>query len=167
MIVSFWGGELDWSRFNLIKRPKKLCFEKNPLKDSSEVSPYRIYDDTTKTTAGKNWCISVSFPSALNKQGSWQVRRLKRGVRGSLYLFWFKWNSLELRSLKRKVFDTEAFARRCSAKKGVLRNFAKFIGKHLCQSLFFYKVAGLRPGVTSYSVFWRSKDQKYYKNWKY
>ena len=28
-------------------------------------------------------------------------------------------------------------------KKGVLRNFAKFTGKHLCQSLFFNKVAGL------------------------
>ena len=32
--------------------------------------------------------------------------------------------------------------RRCSVKKGVLRNFAKFTGKHLCQSLFFNKVAG-------------------------
>ena len=30
-------------------------------------------------------------------------------------------------------------------KKGVLRNFAKFTGKHLCQSLFFNKIAGLRP----------------------
>ena len=28
-------------------------------------------------------------------------------------------------------------------KKGVLRNFAKFTGKHLCQGLFFNKVAGL------------------------
>ena len=28
--------------------------------------------------------------------------------------------------------------------KGVLRNFAKFTGKHLCQSLFFNKVAGGR-----------------------
>ena len=28
----------------------------------------------------------------------------------------------------------------CSVKKGVLRNFAKFTGKHLCQSLFFDKV---------------------------
>ena len=26
-------------------------------------------------------------------------------------------------------------------KKGALRNFAKFTGKHLCQSLFFNKVA--------------------------
>ena len=29
------------------------------------------------------------------------------------------------------------------SKKGVLKNFAKFTGKHLCQSLFFNKVAGL------------------------
>ena len=31
---------------------------------------------------------------------------------------------------------------RCCNRKGVLRNFAKFIGKHLRQSLFFNKVAG-------------------------
>ena len=35
----------------------------------------------------------------------------------------------------------EAVAQRCSLKKGVLRNFAKFTGKHLCQSVFFNKVA--------------------------
>ena len=29
-------------------------------------------------------------------------------------------------------------------KKGVLKNFTKFTGKHLCQSLFFNKVADLR-----------------------
>ena len=37
----------------------------------------------------------------------------------------------------------EALAQRCSCKKGVLRNFAKFTGKQLCQSLFFNKVAAL------------------------
>ena len=31
---------------------------------------------------------------------------------------------------------------RCSVKKSVLKNFAKFTGKHLRQSLFFNKVAG-------------------------
>ena len=37
--------------------------------------------------------------------------------------------------------------RRCSVRKGVLRNFAKFRGKHLCQSLFFNnKVAGTQAG---------------------
>ena len=32
---------------------------------------------------------------------------------------------------------------RCSVRKGVLRNFTKFKGKHLCLSLLFIKVAGL------------------------
>ena len=32
-------------------------------------------------------------------------------------------------------------------KKGVLRNFAKFTGKHLCQSLFFNKVAGFKESL--------------------
>ena len=30
-------------------------------------------------------------------------------------------------------------------KKCVLRNYAKFTGKGLCQGLFFHKVVGLRP----------------------
>ena len=33
--------------------------------------------------------------------------------------------------------------RRCSIRKGVLKNFTKFSGKHLCQSFFFNKVASL------------------------
>ena len=42
---------------------------------------------------------------------------------------------------------------RCSVRKGILRNFAKFTGKHLCQSLFFNKVAGPRtPFSQSTSV---------------
>ena len=32
-------------------------------------------------------------------------------------------------------------------KKGVLRNFPKFTGKHLCQSLCFNKVPGLKPST--------------------
>ena len=35
----------------------------------------------------------------------------------------------------------------CSVRKGVLRNFAKFTGKHLCQSLSFNKVIGLRSAT--------------------
>ena len=36
---------------------------------------------------------------------------------------------------------TEAVVARYSGKKDVLRNFAKFTGKHLCQRIFFNKVA--------------------------
>ena len=39
-------------------------------------------------------------------------------------------------------------------KKGVLRNFAKFTGKHLCQSLFFNKVAGLKPATLLKKRLW-------------
>ena len=48
---------------------------------------------------------------------------------------------------------------RCSVRRGVPRNFAKFTGKYLCQSLFFNKVAGLRqhlfyraPPVAAFEV---------------
>ena len=37
--------------------------------------------------------------------------------------------------------------RRCSVKKGVLRNFEKFIGQHLCQSLLLEKSYRLRPAT--------------------
>ena len=30
-------------------------------------------------------------------------------------------------------------------KTDVLKNFAEYTGKHLCESLFFDKIAGLRP----------------------
>ena len=41
---------------------------------------------------------------------------------------------------------------RCSVTKGILRNFAKFTGKQLCQSLFFNKVADLRLWHGSFPV---------------
>ena len=40
-------------------------------------------------------------------------------------------------------FSFRSSHQRCSIKKGAPKNFAKFTGKHLCQSLFFNKVAGL------------------------
>ena len=52
---------------------------------------------------------------------------------------------LSAKSTIRKVFDFRSSHQRCSLKKGALRNFTKFTGKHLCQSLFFNKVAGLKP----------------------
>ena len=40
--------------------------------------------------------------------------------------------------------------------KGVLRNFTKFTEKHLCQSLFFNKVAALRPATLLKKRLWHS-----------
>ena len=44
--------------------------------------------------------------------------------------------------------------RRCSVKKGVLRNSTKFTGKQLCHSLFFNKVAALRPATLLKKILW-------------
>ena len=43
---------------------------------------------------------------------------------------------------------------RCSVKKGILGNFAKFTGKHLYQSLLFNKVGGLRPATLLKKTLW-------------
>ena len=39
-------------------------------------------------------------------------------------------------------------------KKGVLGNFTKFTGKHLCQGLFFDKVADLGPAILLKKRLW-------------
>ena len=41
-------------------------------------------------------------------------------------------------------------------KKGVLKNFAKFTGKHLCQRLFFNKVTGLSLQIFKKHLFYRA-----------
>ena len=54
-------------------------------------------------------------------------------------------------SLVETLYTTHIYRsshQRCSERKGVLRNFAKFTEKHLCQSFFFNKVVGLRPVYT-------------------
>ena len=52
----------------------------------------------------------------------------------------------------RQCIHTKSSHRRCYIKKGVLRNFVKFTRKHhLRQSLFFNKVAALRPAYKDIS----------------
>ena len=51
--------------------------------------------------------------------------------------------------MKARNSRTEVFC-----KKDFLRNFAKFKGKHLCQSLFFNKVAELRSATLLEKRFW-------------
>ena len=53
---------------------------------------------------------------------------------------------IEFRSSRPEVF----------CKKGVLRKFTEFAGKHLCQSLFFNKFAGLKPVTLLKMRLWHS-----------
>ena len=54
-------------------------------------------------------------------------------------------------TLREKSTRSEVFS-----KKVVLRNFAKFTGKHLCQLLFFNKVVGMRPATLLKKRLWHS-----------
>ena len=57
---------------------------------------------------------------------------------------------------KKNLIPPEAVVRRCSVNKGVLKNFTKLTGKHLCQSLSFNKFVGLRLWHKCFSVnFWK------------
>ena len=70
----------------------------------------------------------------------------KNGVEQSfLYLFLPNsfWKSWGVRKLDYLSFIQKQ-TRRCSIKTGAVKSFTKFTGKHLCQSIFFNKVAGLR-----------------------
>ena len=49
---------------------------------------------------------------------------------------------------------SEAVVWWCSVKIGVIKIFTKFTGKHLCQSFFFNKVAGLRPATLLKKRIW-------------
>ena len=70
--------------------------------------------------------IQVYFPSQqFSKQKDYKTLQ---------FLYTTKSKAVELNCSK-------SSHQRCSVKKGVLRNFAKFTGKYLCQSLFFNKVA--------------------------
>ena len=51
-------------------------------------------------------------------------------------------------------FFSEAVTQRCFVNKVVLRNLAKFTGKHMCQGLFFGKVTGLWPATLLKKRLW-------------
>ena len=65
----------------------------------------------------------------------------KRGGMGKQEI---SWSFKTLRSSRQEVFCEE----------GILRNFTTFTGKHLCQSLFLNKVAGLRPATLLKKRLW-------------
>ena len=61
---------------------------------------------------------------------------------------WFLYDrGLHHQRVNAKLCNDRSSHQRCSVRKGVLRNFAKFTGKRLCLSLFFNKVAGSKLTV--------------------
>ena len=61
-----------------------------------------------------------------------------------LGLILYRDRKIAFTTVHKKLANVDAYLNSEAASGGVLRNFAKFTGKHLSQCIFFNKVAGLR-----------------------
>ena len=78
-------------------------------------------------------------------------------------VFWI----VKSRSTLTKLGGVRSNHRRGSERKGGLKNFANFIGKHLGQSLFFNKIAGLRPMNTFFMERLWATVSMFFKNFSF
>ena len=93
-----------------------------------------FFNKTPQVAASEN-----HHPSFFFKKKVQIVCNSSRWIRNAIY---FK-NENKFQNFFSKIWIiflyNRSSHRRCSVQKGVLRNFVKFTGKHLCQSLFFNK----------------------------
>ena len=93
------------------------------------------------------------------------MSKRKKGVWAYKADFWIKPDvctvSTTVRTTDMKIYlqkillsRSRSSHQRCSISKDVLRNLTKFIGKHICLSPFFNKVAGLRPSTLLKKMLW-------------
>ena len=118
-----------------------------------------------------------------NFRGSLFVGKFPRAVifPHFLVLIWSHWYIAQvvmiydtvMHYFKKISIDLDTFGitrsrhRTCSVRKGVLRYFAKFTGKHLCQNLLFNKVADLKPATLLKKTLWhRCFPVKFAKFWR-
>ena len=80
----------------------------------------------------------------------WDLIYQRLFTESSILVFFTNLSFMALES----CFTFRSNHRRCSLRKGALRNFAKFTGKHLCQTLFFNKVVGFRPATLLKKRLW-------------
>ena len=105
---------------------------------------FQVWPDFCDGNCGKflsTQRVQASVRDKLEKFSSSSYFFFQSREKETSVLFHFK---VMLVSFKKKQLFYSAFRsshRGCSVKTNVLRNFAKFTGKHLCQSLFFNKVA--------------------------
>ena len=93
------------------------------------------------------WSSFVLLILIKKREKSWKIRKIKilksPQIQVKLVLDWncsFEFASYE--QCYRKVLPYRKYFDKCqkAATRGALKNFAKFTGNHLCQSLFFNKI---------------------------
>ena len=85
-----------------------------------------------------NWQLTVATGSCSVKKGG-----LRCGFAKKFEVLWI----VQSRGTLTELGALRNSQRWYSVRKGALRNYAKFTGKHLCQTLFFNKVSALRSAT--------------------
>ena len=80
------------------------------------------------------------------KLNLWTIFQVENYIK---FQYYFIKNSISFRRRTLRSSRLEVFC-----KKGLLKNFANFTGKHLCQSLFFNENAGLSPATLLKKRLW-------------
>ena len=99
----------------------------------------------TPPVAASEKCLETVFVFSVAVRGYRFNRGTLRLEENEQLACYFSWGRIFLTCLSLKPVGWmriklfRSCNRRCSIKKGVLKNFAKFTGKHLHQSLFFFK----------------------------
>ena len=143
---SYYSGfESIWHKVAVKSRPSKRLpvqsEQKKHYKRSEICSKITMNEDNITTSFDQvfvSWdCLSVNSSHAMRavicgpcKSNPWLVG-----------LFGNQWKTSPC-LIPLSYPQLRGSHQRCSVKKKVLRNFAKFTGKHLFQSLFFNKFAG-------------------------
>ena len=105
---------------------------------------FEEHQQATAFVTGKRLCWTLILIQVADPQRKWFPHKTKFLPNLKTFLYFARCPHCEaVAVLSSALLDSEA-ATRVFCKKGILRNFQKFTGKHLCQSLSFNKVAGLR-----------------------
>ena len=112
-----------------------------------KVSKYGVFSGPYFPPFGLNtvrYSVSLRFQSKCGK--IWTRKKFRIWILFTQYNFGF-WGKSWL-----NFTQNRSSHQRCSIKEGVVRNFAEFTEKHLWQSFYFNKVAGLRLHLTCFPV---------------
>ena len=104
--------------------------------------------------------VKVLWKTSLFVQWILKCHSLKRFLMDCCSLRWTKYKEAlfiyDYQLLTPFSSISRSSHRRCSVKKGALKNFAKFTEKkYLCQSLIFNKAVGLRPATLLKKRLWQ------------
>ena len=155
-VFSIKGVLRNFAKFTGKHLCQSLFFKKETLAQVFSCEFCEIYKNTFP------YRMPLVAASVYWIKGIWEITKYFE-IACHDYYYFFKWPLFVYLCRVNILIDFSYFLssilsrsshRRRSIEKDVLKNFEKFTGKHLFQSLFFNKVAGLRSGTLLKKRLW-------------